>query len=40
VRETEKTAVSIHKKQRALKTGKIEENIATKNHFKPIIEPL
>jgi len=23
-----------------LKTGKIEEDIATKSHFKPIIEPL
>jgi len=27
------------KKHRALKTGKIEEGIATKSYFKPIIEP-
>jgi len=40
VREIEKTAESIRKKHRALKTGKIEEDIATKSHFKPIIEPL
>jgi len=40
VREIEKTAESIHKKHRVLKTGKIEEDIATKNHFKPIIESL
>jgi len=40
VKEIEKTAESIRKKHRALKTGKIEEDIATKNHFKPIIEPL
>jgi len=40
VREIEKTAESIRKKHRALKTGKIDEDIATKNHFKPIIEPL
>jgi len=37
VRKMEKTAESIRKKYRALKTGKIEEDIATKNHFKPII---
>jgi len=40
VREIEKTAESIRKKHRALKTGKIEEDIANKSHFKPIIEPL
>jgi len=40
VREIEKTAESIRKKHRALKTGKIEEDIATKSHFKPIIKPL
>jgi len=40
VREIEKTAESIRKKHRSLKTGKIEGDIATKSHFKPIIEPL
>jgi len=40
VREMEKTVESIRKKHRALKTGKIEEDIATKSHFKPIIESL
>jgi len=40
VREIEKTAVSIRKKHRALKIGKIEKDITTKNHFKPIIESL
>jgi len=40
VREIEKTAESIRKKYRALKTSKIEEVIGTKSHFKPIIEPL
>jgi len=40
VKEIEKTAESIRKKHRALKTGKIEEDIATKSHFKPIIKPL
>jgi len=39
VKEIEKTAESIRKKHRALKTDKIEKDIATKNHFKPIIEP-
>jgi len=39
VRKIEKTAESIRKKHRALKTGKIKEDIATKSHFKPIIEP-
>jgi len=41
VREIEKTTESICKRHRALKiAGKIEENITTKSHFKPIIEPL
>jgi len=40
VREIEKTAKSIFKKHRTLKTGKIEDDIATKNHFKPIMESL
>jgi len=39
VREIEKTTESICKKHRALKTGKIEEDIATKSHFKPTIKP-
>jgi len=39
MREIEKTEL-IRKKHRALKTGKIEEDIATKSHFKPTIEPL
>jgi len=39
-RETEKTTESIRKKHRALKIGKIEEDIAIKSYFKPIIEPL
>jgi len=42
VRKIEKTAESlfVRKKHRALKTCKIEEDIAIKSHFKPIIEPL
>ncbi|KYN11487.1 hypothetical protein ALC57_16358 [Trachymyrmex cornetzi] len=39
-REIEKTNESIHKKHRALKTGRIEEGIALDRHFKPLIEPL
>ncbi|KYQ51996.1 hypothetical protein ALC60_08892 [Trachymyrmex zeteki] len=35
-----KTSDSIRKKYRALKTGKMEEDIALERHFKPIIEPL
>jgi len=35
-----KTSDSIRKKYRALKAGKVEENIALKRHFKPIVEPL
>jgi len=38
-REIEKTSESIRKKHRALKTSKIEDNIAMKTRFKPIIEP-
>jgi len=37
---TEKTSESIRKKHRALKVGKIEDDIAVKTRFKPIIEPL
>jgi len=39
-REIEKTSESIRKKHRALKTGKIENDIAVKTRFKPIIESL
>ncbi|EFN60755.1 hypothetical protein EAG_00774 [Camponotus floridanus] len=39
-REIEKTSESIRKKHRALKTGKIDDDIAVKTHFKLIIEPL
>jgi len=39
-REIEKTSESICKKHRALKTGRIEEDIALDRHFKPIIKPL
>jgi hypothetical protein len=35
-----KTSESIRKKYRALKTGKMEEDIALERHFKPVIEPL
>jgi len=35
-----KTSDSIHKKYRALKTGKIKENIGLEKHFQPIVEPL
>ncbi|KYQ50668.1 hypothetical protein ALC60_10240 [Trachymyrmex zeteki] len=34
------TSDSIRKKYRALKTGKMEEDIELERHFKPIIEPL
>jgi len=40
VKEILKTSDSIRKKYRALKTGKIEEDIILKRHFKPIIDPL
>ncbi|KYN18665.1 hypothetical protein ALC57_09024 [Trachymyrmex cornetzi] len=39
-RENEKTSESIRKKHRALKTGRIEEDMALKRRFKPIIKPL
>ncbi|KYN29287.1 hypothetical protein ALC57_01276, partial [Trachymyrmex cornetzi] len=39
-REIEKTSESIRKKHRALKTGRIEEDMALNKHFKPLIEPL
>lgn len=35
-----KTSDSIRKKYRALKTGKMEEDMALERHFKPVIEPL
>lgn len=35
-----KTSESIRKKYRALKTGKMEEDVALERHFKPVIEPL
>ncbi|KYN02981.1 hypothetical protein ALC62_06186 [Cyphomyrmex costatus] len=35
-----KTSDSIRKKHRALKTGKINEDIALEKHFKPVVEPL
>ncbi|KYM96919.1 hypothetical protein ALC62_12414, partial [Cyphomyrmex costatus] len=38
--EIAKTSDSIRKKYRALKTGKMEEEIPLERHFKPIIEPL
>lgn len=39
-KEIAKTSESIRKKHRALKTGKIDEDIAVKTHFGPIIKPL
>ncbi|KYN29350.1 hypothetical protein ALC57_01210, partial [Trachymyrmex cornetzi] len=39
-KEIAKTSDSIRKKYRALKTGKMEEDIALERHFKPIIDPL
>jgi len=39
-REIEKMSESICKKHRALKTDRIEEDIALYRHFKPIIKPL
>jgi len=39
-KQTAKTSDSIRKKYHALKTGKMEEDIALKKHFKPIVEPL
>ncbi|KYN18431.1 hypothetical protein ALC57_09261 [Trachymyrmex cornetzi] len=39
-KEIAKTSDSIRKKYRALKTGKMKEDIALGRHFKPIIDPL
>lgn len=39
-REIEKTSDAIRKKHRALKTGRIEEEIAMERRFKPIVAPL
>jgi len=39
-KKIEKTSESIHMKHFALKTNKIEDDIAVKICFKPIIEPL
>ncbi|KMQ83363.1 hypothetical protein RF55_20240, partial [Lasius niger] len=39
-KEIAKTSESIRKKHRALRTGKIDDDIAVKTHFRPIIEPL
>ncbi|KMQ85375.1 hypothetical protein RF55_16132, partial [Lasius niger] len=39
-KEIAKTSESIRKKHRALKTGKIDDDIVVKTHFRPIIEPL
>jgi len=35
-----KTSDSIRTKYRALKTSKMEDNITSERHFKPIVEPL
>lgn len=40
VREIDRTRASIRKKHRALKTGKMEDEIALEKHFRPIVEPL
>jgi len=39
VKEIAKTSDSIRKKYRALKIGKMEEDIALERHFKLIIDP-
>ena len=39
-KEIEKTSESIYKKHRALKIGRIEEDMALDRHFKPIIKTL
>jgi hypothetical protein len=39
-KEIAKTSELIRKKHRALKTGKIDDDIAVTTHFRPIIEPL
>lgn len=38
-REIARTRSSIRRKHRALKTGKMEEEIALERRFKPIVEP-
>lgn len=40
VKELAKTRASIRKKHRALKTGKMENEIAMESRFKPIVDPL
>ncbi|KAL6268348.1 hypothetical protein P5V15_001479 [Pogonomyrmex californicus] len=40
VKQIAKTSDSIRKKYRALKTGKMKEDIALERQFKPIVEPL
>ncbi|XP_070529969.1 uncharacterized protein [Cardiocondyla obscurior] len=40
VKKIAQTSDSIRKKYHAIKTGKMEEDIALERHFKPIIEPL
>ena len=39
-KEIARTSASIRKKHRALKTGKMEEEVALQKHFQPIVEPL
>jgi len=39
-REIKKTSESIRKKYRAVKAGRIEEDMTLDRHFKPIIKPL
>ena len=39
-REIAKTRASIRRKHRALKTGRMEEEVALEKQFKPIVEPL
>ena len=40
VNEIAKTSKSIRKKYRALKTGRLNEDVTLERHFKPIVEPL
>ncbi|XP_070521848.1 uncharacterized protein [Cardiocondyla obscurior] len=40
VKKIAQTSDSIRKKYHAMKTGKMEEDIALERHFKPIVEPL
>ena len=39
-KEIAKTSEAIHRKHQALKTGKMEEDVALERYFKPIVEPL